>query len=262
MAMRTQVLDCPVDILTAQETLQIAIRAMQTRTPCQHVALNVAKLVHARHDKELQADIRQADIIGVDGAGIALALRLANGERAPRYAGADMFEDLMAMCEIYNLRPYILGAEQHVLDKAIAILRKRHPNLQFAGWRNGYFGDEQADVIADIRDAQPDCLFLAIPTPRKERFMARWRARLDVPFIMGIGGTIDVIAGKVNRAPSLWQKFGCEWLYRVLQEPGRMWKRYLYTNTIFAGLLAKAIVARLLHRGAPTQRRRGGDSPA
>ena len=249
--MRTEILGCPVDILTQGETLALAADSMQNRVPRQHVALNVAKLVKTRTDAELDRDVRQADIIGIDGAGIALALRLLGAPDAPRYAGVDLFEDLMALCAIHGFRPYILGAEAQVLDKAVGILKGRNPGLTFAGWHHGYFGDNESAVIADIRRTRPDCLFLAIPTPAKERFMARWRTSINVPFIMGIGGTIDVVAGKVNRAPRMWQKLGFEWLYRVLQEPRRMWKRYLVTNLAFAWLLVKALIARPFTQSKP-----------
>ncbi|MCC2096872.1 MAG: WecB/TagA/CpsF family glycosyltransferase [Hyphomicrobiales bacterium] len=242
--MRTEIMGCPVDILTKTETLELAARSMQDRTPCLHVALNVAKLVKARSDSELDNDVRQADIIGIDGAGIALALRLIGGVSAPRYAGVDLFDDLMAVCAINGFRPYVLGAEEHVLETAVSRLVHRNPGLRFAGWHHGYFGNDVDAVIEDIRKAKPDCLFLAMPTPAKERFMARWRKEIDVPFVMGIGGTIDVVAGKVTRAPQIWQKTGFEWLYRVLQEPRRMWKRYLSTNSAFAWLLLKALLAR------------------
>ena len=242
--MRTNILGCPVDILTRGETLALAADSMITRTSRQHVALNVAKLVKARSDAELDRDVRQADIIGIDGAGIALALRLMGEPDAPRYAGVDLFEDLMALSAVHGFRPYILGAEEKVLDTAIARLMERNPGLKFAGWHHGYFGANEESVVQDILASQPDCLFLAMPTPAKERFMARWRTKLDVPFIMGVGGSVDVVAGKVNRAPQIWQKLGFEWLYRVLQEPRRMWRRYLGTNAAFAWLLGKALVHR------------------
>jgi N-acetylglucosaminyldiphosphoundecaprenol N-acetyl-beta-D-mannosaminyltransferase len=94
-----------------------------------------------------------------------------------------------------------------------------------------------------IRVSGADCLFIGMPTPRKERFLAAHRDLLGVPFIMGVGGSFDVVAGKVNRAPAKLQALGLEWLYRVYQEPGRMWWRYAKTNTIFAFLLLRAMMS-------------------
>ena len=255
--MRTQVLDCPVDILTRAEVLATAHDAMTGRRPCVHVSLNVAKLVTARTDKELARDIGAADIVGVDGMGIALAMRLTGHGHVTRLAGVDLFEELMTLCAREGLRPFLLGAKQEVLDEAIQRLRARNPGLQMAGSHHGYFNGRDAEIVAIVRAAKPDCLFLAVPSPRKESFMARWREELDVPFVMGIGGTLDVVAGKVSRAPKFIQIIGFEWFYRLAQEPRRMWKRYLSTNLQFAGLLARAMTARLFGFGSQPSRTPG-----
>jgi N-acetylglucosaminyldiphosphoundecaprenol N-acetyl-beta-D-mannosaminyltransferase len=136
-----------------------------------------------------------------------------------------------------------------VLDRAIAAARRRWPRLQFAGARNGYFqSDDEPIVVEQIRRSGADCLFIGMPTPRKERFLHEHRERLGVPFIMGVGGSFDVLAGAVARAPAPMQRMGLEWLYRTWQEPRRMWRRYLETNLAFVGLVASAVVIRLLHK--------------
>ncbi len=242
--MRTRILDCPVDVLSREETVQAALRAMKDRLPCMHVSLNVAKLVSARTDADLARDIASADIVGIDGMGITLAMRLTGHPSAPRLAGVDLFEELMALCAREGLRPFLLGAKQDVLDEAMQRLRDRFPGLDFAGAHHGYFDGRDGEIAGIVRASKADCLFLAMPSPRKERFMARWRSELDVPFVMGIGGTLDVMAGKVSRAPRLMQRLGLEWFYRLAQEPRRMWKRYMGTNVQFAVLLAREILFR------------------
>ena len=104
---------------------------------------------------------------------------------------------------------------------------------------------EEQEVVQEIRNSGADCLFIAMPTPRKERFLSAYRHQLQVPFIMGVGGSFDVLAGEVTRAPPLMQKPGLEWLYRIYQEPGRMWWRYFRTNTIFAGMMLSALTSAL-----------------
>jgi N-acetylglucosaminyldiphosphoundecaprenol N-acetyl-beta-D-mannosaminyltransferase len=113
-------------------------------------------------------------------------------------------------------------------------------------------------VVEDIRFCAPDCLFIGMPTPRKERFLHQYRDVLGVPFIMGVGGGIDVLAGHVRRAPQRFQRAGLEWLYRTWQEPRRMWWRYASTNAVFAGLLGKAMIARVMGRGDVTGHVHGG----
>ncbi len=242
--MRKTLLGCPLDSLEMCEAVAMAHRSMAARVSCMQVSLNVAKLVSARTDAELAADIESAEMVGVDGMGIAFAARIMGLGKTPRIAGIDLFDELMALCAREGYRPYLLGAREEVLQEAVARLMVRHPGLQFAGWHHGYIDGRDAEIVGRIRAAKPDCLFLAMPSPRKERFMARWRREIDAPFSMGIGGTLDVIAGKVRRAPLVFQKSGLEWLYRLLQEPRRMWKRYLVTNSIFAWMLAKAFIAR------------------
>ena len=125
------------------------------------------------------------------------------------------------------------------LQRSAAQLQKQYPDLRFAGLRDGYFTPEQeAEVVSDIRNSGADRLFIGMPTPRKERFLAAHRDDLNVPFIMGVGGSFDVLAGQIARAPARIQALGLEWLYRVYQEPGRMWWRYARTNTLFAGILS------------------------
>ena len=259
--MRTTVLNCPVDILTLEETIDHAVLAMRERTPVQHVALNVAKLVSARRNPELDRDLRQAELIGVDGAGIALALKLFGLGAVPRVAGIDLFESLMAVCAKSGYRPFLLGATQDILVEARKRIEARHPGLVFAGMHNGYFKGRERDVVEQIKAARPDCLFLAMPTPMKERFMAAYRAELKAPFVMGIGGTLDVTAGFVERAPPRWQKVGLEWLYRLIQEPRRMWRRYLVTNSIFAALLIAEIARRAIGRSRPDRLAQERSSP-
>ena len=132
------------------------------------------------------------------------------------------------------------------------MLRARHPELKIAGTRSGYFSDEQSlEVATEIRESEATMLFVGISSPKKEIFLARHGNQLGVAVCHGVGGSFDVVAGKTQRAPELWQRLGLEWLYRLLQEPRRMWKRYLVTNTVFIGLVARAAVARLFRgRGA------------
>lgn len=250
--MRVDLLGCSVDILTMDETVERARRAMRERERVQHVALNTAKFVNMRTDSVLRADVMSSDIIGIDGMGILLALRLFGVPRTERVAGIDLCWEILKVCAQEGYRPFFLGATRGVLNRAASVIGATFPTIQLAGLRDGYFRPEdEEEVVQQIIESKADCLFIAMPTPRKERFLAAHRDRLGVPFIMGIGGSLDVIAGHVRRAPLLMQSMGLEWLYRVYQEPRRMWWRYAKTNTIFAGILIRAMLDQLKggHRG-------------
>jgi N-acetylglucosaminyldiphosphoundecaprenol N-acetyl-beta-D-mannosaminyltransferase len=243
--MRVEFLGVPIDTLTLDETIAEAVLAMRAHGHCQHVALNVAKFIKMQSDEELRRDVVQSDIIGIDGMGILWGARLLGLSVPQRVSGIDLFERLLEICGKEGFRPYFLGAQQSVLDRAIKNLRIKFPNLKIAGWHHGYFDAEQEhEVVQAIRKSGADCLFIGLPTPRKERLLARFRDSFHIPFIMGVGGSFDVIAGEVNRSPFWMQEVGLEWLYRLLQEPRRMFWRYFTTNAAFAMLLTRAFIAR------------------
>src|SRR5581483_2975221 len=236
--MRVDLFGCPIDVLTMAQTVELARSAMRDRVPVQHVALNVAKFVNMRSDAVLRSDVMGSDIIGIDGMGIILGLRLCGVPVKERVAGIDLFEEVLAVCGQDGFRPLLLGATPDVLRRAADAITARFPRIEIAGKRDGYYGpDSELEVVEQIRNSKADCLFIAMPTPRKERFLSAHRDRLGVPFIMGVGGSFDVIAGHVRRAPTAMQSMGLEWLYRIYQEPRRMWWRYAKTNTLFAAIL-------------------------
>jgi N-acetylglucosaminyldiphosphoundecaprenol N-acetyl-beta-D-mannosaminyltransferase len=241
--MRIELLGCPIDVLTMTETVEQARTAMYNRMRLQHVAMNVAKFVNMRSNPVLCSDVMGSDIVGIDGMGIVLAARWFGVPVKERVAGIDLFQEILKVCANDGFRPFLLGATPVVLGRAADVICDQFPRIQLAGMRDGYFGpDEEAQVVEQIKKSNADCLFIAMPTPRKERFLAAYRDRLDVPFIMGVGGSIDVIAGYVRRAPPIMQSMGLEWLYRVYQEPRRMWWRYVKTNSLFAGILIRSAI--------------------
>lgn len=242
-------LGCPLHGLTMDETLDLADEAMREQRPMHHVVVNVAKLVTMRKNAELYEDVTSADLINIDGAGVLWGARLCGFDVPERVAGVDIMLNLFERCARSGYRPFLLGAEQSVLDAVVARLGTDHPALQVAGIRNGYFREDEEDaVIRQINDSGADCLFVAMPTPRKERFLKKYKARLTTSFVMGVGGSFDVYGGKVSRAPRLVQALGLEWLFRVAQEPRRLWRRYYETNTAYASLLGHEVFRRRLHR--------------
>ena len=241
--MRVDFLGCSVDVLTMAETIERAKVAMRDRRRMHHVALNVAKFVNMRSDGVLRADVMGSDLIGVDGMGILWALRLFGVPATERVTGIDLFWEILNVCDKDGFRPFLLGATPSVLQRAADVIAAKFPSIQLAGLRDGYFRpEEEGEVVEQIIKSKADCLFIAMPTPRKERFLAAYRDDLGVPFIMGVGGSLDVIAGHVARAPRKMQSMGLEWLYRVYQEPRRMWWRYVKTNTLFAGILIRGML--------------------
>ena len=130
-----------------------------------------------------------------------------------------------------------------MVKKVVEKFKERHPHLNVAGYRNGYYSEEEEARIAEmIRDSTADMLFVGFSSPMKEKFLNRWMETMEVPFCMGVGGGFDIIAGRTKRAPTWMQQYGMEWFYRILQEPRRMWKRYAKTNPVFVWMVLKEYI--------------------
>jgi N-acetylglucosaminyldiphosphoundecaprenol N-acetyl-beta-D-mannosaminyltransferase len=200
--------------------------------------LNAAKVVLMSKDDRLRDIISRCALINADGQSIVWASRILGRPLPERVAGIDLFHAIVDRAAQTGHRLYFLGATDEVLSEMIGRLRKQYPTLVVAGQHNGYWKDDQ-EVVTAVRKARPHFLFLAIPSPRKEYWLSQHLESLAVPFVMGVGGTFDVVAGKVRRAPRWVQRIGCEWMYRVAQEPRRMWKRYLQGNSAFIVLTAR-----------------------
>jgi len=233
-------LGCPMDVASMDETVEAIRGEVAAGRFTQHVVVNVAKLVNMRTDAQLKESVQSCDIINIDGMGVVLGARLLGHAVPERVAGVDLFHELLAMSARNGFSVFMLGAQDDVVAAAARKVQALYPKLKIAGYHHGYFWDDEAAMVQKIRASGAQLLFVAITSPKKENFINRWRDQLGVNFVMGVGGTFDVVAGKVKRAPVWMQNYGLEWLYRVMQEPGRMWKRYLTTNSQFAWLLMKA----------------------
>jgi len=223
----------------------IAVR-IEEKCFTQHVAINVAKVVNMRKDSRLSESVRACEIINIDGMGVVWGARLLGHGVPERVAGVDLFHCLLKMSAERDYPVFLLGAKEKIVSETRRKVERLYPNLIVAGHHHGYFWDDEAAAVKEIKESGARLLFVAITSPRKEKFINRWQDQLGVDFVMGVGGTFDVVAGKVKRAPTWMQKYCLEWLYRVIQEPGRMWKRYLITNSIFVWLLLQEKVRQIV----------------
>ncbi|MBV8501996.1 MAG: WecB/TagA/CpsF family glycosyltransferase [Paucibacter sp.] len=231
---------CLIDNLSMEETLATVEGFVASGKPHQHVVVNVDKLVKAQKDPELRRIINECALINADGMPVVWASRWLGKPLKERVAGVDLFEALMARAAVKGWRVYLLGAKEEVVAAVNARYPLKYPGLCIAGYRNGYWKhDEEQSVVDAITAARADLLFVAISSPKKEQFLGAYQARMRVPFAMGVGGTFDVAAGKVRRAPAWMQRAGLEWFYRFLQEPRRMFRRYFIDDPAFMGLLLK-----------------------
>lgn len=219
---RVRVLGTPVDAATMAEAVEAAGVLVERGRPSMIVTTNPELIMHAQGDPELGAILDGADLVVPDGIGVVWAARLL-GHRVPeRVPGVELTEALLALAAARGYRVYFLGAAEGVAVEAAARLTSRFPGLTVAGTHHGYFGQrEEPRIIAEIRAAAPHILFVAMGAPRQEKWIARNLRECGVPLCMGIGGSLDVFAGRVQRAPGWVQAAGLEWLYRLVRQPSR-----------------------------------------
>ncbi|BCQ24514.1 WecB/TagA/CpsF family glycosyltransferase [Caballeronia sp. NK8] len=229
---------------TMEETVSLIADRVQAGKFTQHVVVNVAKIVHMKRDPALAESVQACDVINIDGMGVVWGARMLGHDIPERIAGIDLFGRLLEVATEQRWPVYLLGATDAVVARTVERVTEKYRGLQVAGYASGYFWDDEEAAVTAIRNSGARLLFVAITSPKKETFIERWKNQLGVDFVMGVGGTFDVIAGKVRRAPVWMQRCGLEWLFRVIQEPRRMWKRYLVTNAQFAMMLAKAYLGR------------------
>ncbi|WP_130619728.1 WecB/TagA/CpsF family glycosyltransferase [Dyella amyloliquefaciens] len=241
---RIELFGCPMDVASMTETVEVIRNRIVARQFTQHVVVNVAKLVHMQSDAQLAASVKECDIINIDGMGVVWGARALGFQVAERVAGVDLFDRLLEMAQAEGLPIFMLGGTDEVVKKAAGEVEEKYPRLHIAGVHHGYFWDDEQAIVDMIHASGARLLFVAITSPKKENFINRYRADLGVDFVMGVGGTFDVVAGKVRRAPRWMQRAGLEWLFRVLQEPRRMWRRYWTTNRQFAWMLMRARMRR------------------
>jgi N-acetylglucosaminyldiphosphoundecaprenol N-acetyl-beta-D-mannosaminyltransferase len=254
---RHRMLGTPIDALTLGETVEMCMGAVEQGELLEVGVVNAAKIVKMRDNAALREAVTGCDVIIADGQSVVWASRVLRRPLPERVAGIDLFQRLLYMAELRGRSVYLLGARPEVLERLVERIRAQHPRLRIAGSQHGYYAEDEAPAVADaIKDSGADLLFLGMTSPKKEVFVATYGARSGAKVVHGVGGSFDVLAGVVKRAPRIWQQAGFEWLYRALQEPRRLGRRYLTTNSAFVGLVAREWLHTV--RAAPDGARKSG----
>jgi exopolysaccharide biosynthesis WecB/TagA/CpsF family protein len=239
-------LDLPFDRVSMQAAVERCLEwCLGPRAPHTVITANAAILCMLRRDPALREACRRGDLIVPDGMSVVWTSRIAGVPFPERVTGVDLTARLLEAGSQRRLRAFFLGARPEVVAELARRCARDYPGLVVAGFRDGYFGPgEEEGIVEEIRRAAPHMLFVGMPSPFKETWCERHRAALDVPLIMGVGGTFDVLAGYVPRAPRLVQSLGLEWSWRLAMEPRKLWKRYLATNSEYLWLAAGEILKR------------------
>jgi len=236
-------LGIPIDTITMRETLNRVEQVIASNKQIHHTVVNASKVVLMQTDEVLEKSVVEADIINADGQGVVWGANLLGKNIPERVSGIDLMESLVKTASKESYKCFFFGATEEVVTKLVNIYKEQYSEDIIAGYRNGYFDRGEEEQIANqIADSGANILFVAITSPKKEIFLNTYKKQLQkVNFIMGVGGSFDVIAGKVKRAPIWMRNVGLEWLFRLMQEPLRMWKRYLIGIPKFILLVVKEL---------------------
>ena len=222
MAERVNILGVDVDAVTMAEAVDVVRRAMDTRAGVMVATANAEMLMRATHDEELRRILNASALVVPDGAGTVWAARHLGHAMPERVAGYDLAQELLRCAPAEGRRVYFFGSAPGVAEKAKAKAEQLYPGIEIVGVRNGFFSPaDNAAIIAEIRTARPDLLLVALGVPKQEKWIAAHLAELDVPVAIGVGGTLDVMAGVMKRAPHWMQRAKLEWLFRGLMQPKR-----------------------------------------
>jgi len=219
-----------VDILTYNQALECAKSAIDNGENMQVVTINPEMVELAKKDKDFANVLKHSELVVADGVGIKIALKL-KGVNQERIGGIDYSRSLIEMCARNNLRLALLGAKEEVINTVCQKLKCEFENLNIVFSHNGYFNDENA-ILNEIKKACPQVLLCALGAPKQEFIIYRLKEMLQGCTMVGVGGSFDVFAGCVQRAPIMWQKLGLEWLYRTIKQPERF-RRIFPTLPIF-----------------------------
>jgi len=231
------------DDVTMAETIEQIDGFVASGKPHRLFSINVAAYVEASKDPSLRSFYQSCDLLTLDGMGVFYAGRLLGLPFRETVAASYLMFEILSLAKERNYKIFLLGSRPEILEQAVANLKARYPGIVLSGSGDGYFSNaEESRVVAKIASSGADLLFIGMSSPLKEQFVLRNFDRLNVPVQIGVGGTIDVLAD-VTKLPPRWVRTaGLEWVNRLLQEPRRLWKRYLFSNTAFGFLVLKYIV--------------------
>lgn len=223
--MKKQVMTITFDNITMEEAVGTAMGHIAARSRCRVVTPNAEFALEAKKNPRFLKILNTSQLVLADGISVVLASKIIGDPMQGRVTGVGFAQALAAAMAKEGRSLYLLGAKPGVAEQAAEKLQQTYPGLKIAGTHDGYFKDA-APVVEAINAANPDALLVCLGAPKQEYFMEDYDDALKVPVMAGLGGSMDVLAGNVKRAPEFYQKHGLEWLYRLVKEPQR-WRRMI-----------------------------------
>lgn len=238
MPERVEVMGAPIDPWDMLQTVEATDRLIAAGAFAHLMGVNADKLLQMRDDPWMDGCVRGCEIVNADGASMVMSAERLGCKLPGRVAGIDLMRELCALAECRGYPVFLLGAKPEVVDKTAEVLKSEFRALDVAGVHDGYFADSEWDAIAsEVRASGASMVFVGITSPKKERLIEYFRACGLTGAFVGVGGSFDVVSGNIPRAPQWMQRMNLEWAFRMMQEPGRLFKRYLVGNMRFLRML-------------------------
>jgi N-acetylglucosaminyldiphosphoundecaprenol N-acetyl-beta-D-mannosaminyltransferase len=239
-AAKVSILGVWVNPIRSDELCRRVIARAKRRARTLVTYVNAHNLNVANRDEHYRELVNTYDLVYPDGFGAVLAARILGYDFPPRSTSADFFEEMFGAFAQEGISVYLLGAEPGVMEESVDSVRRKYPDIKVKGIHHGYFtAEEEPEIIEEINRLEPDVLFVSTGVPHQEKWIERNLSRLRPPVIWASGGVFDFVSGRTRRAPRFVRDHGMEWLYRLIVEPRRLWRRYLLGNPLFLLLVAK-----------------------
>ncbi|MBE7053030.1 MAG: WecB/TagA/CpsF family glycosyltransferase [Ruminococcaceae bacterium] len=223
MSEKVNVLGMKIDKFTIEEVSCKIMEFISANTKGHYIFTPNSEMIMAGYrDEELKEILNSADILTADGIGVVYASKILKNPIKERCAGYDIACNLLSKLNSEKKSLYLFGSSEDVVVGAKENIEKMHPNINIVGYANGYFDElREKEIICDINEKMPDVVFVCLGVPKQEKWIFNNAKNLNAKVLMGLGGSLDVFAGKVKRAPVFFQKLGIEWLYRLIKQPKR-----------------------------------------
>lgn len=222
MSERAEILGVKVDAVTMAQAVERVEKLIAAQKNSIVATVNAEMLLRATQDDDFKKILNSAELVVPDGAGAVWAARHLGYEMPERVAGFDLVQELMKIAPAKGYKFFLFGASPGIADKAQIKAQELYPRIEIVGTRNGYFtAADEPEIISQIKNSKPDILLAALGVPKQEKWLAAHKDELNIPVSIGVGGTFDVMAGVVKRAPLWMQRAKLEWLYRAMSQPSR-----------------------------------------
>lgn len=231
---RVEVMGVPIDPYSMSQTVARALEYAHANQFAHFIGVNASKYLQMKDDSSMDRIVRNCEVINADGASMVMAADALGKVIPERVSGVDLMEQICAVAASEDLGIFLLGARQEVVEETASVLFEKYEGLSLVGIHNGFFQEgDYPDIARQIRDSGASIVFVGITSPKKERVIEFFRGEGLEKVFVGVGGSFDVISGLIPRAPQWMQKARLEWLFRMMQEPRRLFKRYFVGNVRF-----------------------------